>query len=656
MEYAIQPTPFITTTTTDELKTQLIRPRPTLSAEYIVTSVKRHKFASFATFAIVVFLAVGVTVYRFNGAPPANGENAAFEAVIGPTTTETDLKFSRFSSTGKMGQIAISPDGKYVAYVTIDGPGKNALRLRQRETSKDVEIVPAPEKGNLADLSFSPDSSQVYYRLRLPPANDTINRVAISGGASTTIIVDAESGGSISPDGKMIAFNREIEVNPQVGGGDDVIVANPDGSNERILVHSPFAGPVWVNCGQVPAWSPDGKVLACATSYHSKEGNYDRITFVNVSDSSIQRRDEKWSDINGGVFMPDGSLVVAGKLASSDRLAPAQLWLIAPNTPPKSLTSDLTGYSSLSATRNGDVLVTIQSRAMRDIWTLSGTDTSRIEQLTTSGEIAGGFNWTPDGSMLFSSLISGNPDIWLMDGDGGNRRQLTANHGANSWPSMSPDGRYIVFLSAVNCCDQKVFRMDADGKNLKQLTFGWQARTPRISLDGKWVYYNETPKDIEVFTEKVPMRLYRVPIEGGEPEILATLRGFSRYLDISRIDGRIVYEDSVPETDNKAHRMANIISPDGSNLKKIELPLTIGPGAPLRWTPDGRNIVFNDGIKNGLPRALGAIPVDGKGPAKLFLSFPAGIGLFEWSKDGKRLAYLMQTSTSEAILITRKEN
>jgi serine/threonine protein kinase len=655
MEYVIQPSPFISTSNTDELRTQLIRPRPTLSAEYIVTSVKRHKLATFTTLFAVTFLAIGLSVYQYYGAPQAGGSDGGILPVFGSSTTEADLTLSRFASSGKMAQIAISPDGKYVAYVTSDGPGKNALRVRRRETSTDIEIVPAPEKGRLEDLSFSPDSSQVYYHHQTLTAGDnTINRVPVAGGTSTKIIVDVESGGSVSPDGKLIAFTREIERNPQVGGGDDLVVANADGSNERILVHSPFVGPVWVTCGPVPAWSPDGKTLACATSYRPQEGGYERITFVNVADGSIQQREEKWSDITGSVYIPDGSLIITGKLASSERLAPLQLWLIAPNAAPKSLTSDLTGYSTLSATRKGDVLVTIRNTVMRDLWGLTGTETPRIKQITTSGEIAGGFNWTPDGRILFSSGISGAPDIWIMDGDGGNRRQITANHGANSWPSMSPDGRYIIFLSRVNCCDHKVFRMDADGKNLKQLTFGWQARTPRISLDGKWVYYIEASKEHETFTENVPMRIYKVSIDGGEPLMLVTLKGSSRYLDISRKDGRIVYEDV--SADDKARRMATVMSPDGSSAKELELPATKDPAAPLRWTPDGRSLVFNDAVKNGFPTALGSIPADRKGSAKQFLSFPGGIGLFEWSKDGKQLAYLMQATMSDAVLITNKGN
>jgi Tol biopolymer transport system component len=197
-----------------------------------------------------------------------------------------------------------------------------------------------------------------------------------------------------------------------------------------------------------------------------------------------------------------------------------------------------------------------------------------------------------------------------------------------------------------------VFRMDADGRNLKQLTKGMFELSPRISLDGKWVYYIQVP---DKATE--PGRVCKVPIDGGEPICLATIKD-GRFLDISPRDGSIAYADVVPSQDNKTTRIATVISPDGNPSKKIlELPVTTAPGGPLRWSPDGLNIVFNDVVKNGLPTALGAIPVDRKGPAKLLFSFPAGIErIFEWSKDGKQLAYLMATTTSDVVLITNKGN
>ncbi|PYS85997.1 MAG: hypothetical protein DMF62_17395 [Acidobacteria bacterium] len=658
MDYTNQSSAFITVSTTDELKTQLIRPRPTLSAEYIVTSVKRHKYATFVSLALVTFLAVGFSVYKYNGAPQLNGIHDAIVPAIGPSTTEADLKLSRFASTGKMAHVAISPDGRYIAYVTSDGPEKNSIRLRQRETSSDVELVQAPSEGTLVDLSFSPDSGQVYYRHRIPyispaPNPSTINRVSVSGGASTKIVVDAAGGASVSPDGKTLTFRREVDTD---GEGDDVLIANADGSNERVLVHSPASGNKYVRCGQVSAWSPDGRSIVCFTNFETKEEDYYRITYLVVSDGSMQLRNERWSQISGAVYMPDGSLVIAGKPVTSEALTPAQLWLIAPNTPPKSITSDITGYSGLTATRKGDVLITIQNRYLIDLWTLTGTDTSKVKPITTSGEMVsgGGFNWTPDGRILFCSKVSGNADIWIMNSDGSNRRQITADRGAKTNMSMSPDGRYIVFLlNAVDGVSTHVARMDADGKNLKQLTDSSVFElSPRISPDGKWVYYIQVPA-----TNSEPERIAKVPIDGGEPVFLATLQGFTRFLDVSPRDGRIVFEDVLPAKDNKTTRVAVIISPEsGQSKKTIELPPSARPDGPLRWTPDGRNIAFNETVINGLPRALGAIPVDRKGTAKQLLSFPAGVGLFEWSKDGKQLGFGFGSTTSDAVLITRKDN
>ena len=52
-------------------------------------------------------------------------------------------------------------------------------------------------------------------------------------------------------------------------------------------------------------------------------------------------------------------------------------------------------------------------------------------------------SWTPDGRILFISNESGNTDVWLMDPDGKNRKQLTTGSGLNATPVASADGRLI---------------------------------------------------------------------------------------------------------------------------------------------------------------------------------------------------------------------
>jgi hypothetical protein len=54
--------------------------------------------------------------------------------------------------------------------------------------------------------------------------------------------------------------------------------------------------------------------------------------------------------------------------------------------------------------------------------------------------------WSPDGKQIaFTSDRSGAPEIWVMDADGGNERQLTHFRGQSLLPAWSPDGKYIAF-------------------------------------------------------------------------------------------------------------------------------------------------------------------------------------------------------------------
>ena len=101
----------------------------------------------------MVVIAGGIGLYKFlnrsNPTPPA------------PFQT---TKITRLTATGKARGAAISPDGKYVAYV-VDDAGQESVWIRQVATTIDVQIVP-PEAGiHHGRLAFSRDGNFIYYRL-----------------------------------------------------------------------------------------------------------------------------------------------------------------------------------------------------------------------------------------------------------------------------------------------------------------------------------------------------------------------------------------------------------------------------------------------------------------------------------------------------------
>jgi TolB protein len=468
-------------------------------------------------------------------------------------------------------------------------------------------------------------------------------------GGSPTKIADKAYGGSVSPDGKTIVFIRE---------GDEsttLMLANADGSNERILVKGQ---PNWVNsifCGGVPAWSSDGKTIACWQHFSDKKNEiYWRLIRVSVADGSQQiLSEQKWDIISGAVWMPDGNLIVTGRENSAEWATPQQIWLIAPNTAPKRITNDLDGYSKISATAKGDVLVTLQPKLMRDLWILPDNDASRARQVTFTGEIGGGARWMPDGKLVFCSKIGGNNDIWTMNADGTNRKRLTNNPGGNIAPIVSPDGRYIYFQSPRVDWTLHLFRMDADGSNVKQLTDGARQRWAQISPDGKWVYYNQIPQN----------EIRKIPSEGGEPVVLATAPKGTvfDYIDVSRVNGLIAYrliatEQNLLQLNHKIF----IISPDGAPIKTLDLPPTSQQNPPqvstkfFHWTPDGRSIAFNDSRNNWAN--IWSIPVDGSEKEKPLTNFTTELTQnFDWSPDGKQLLVIRGIETTNGVIITRAE-
>src|SRR5262249_8880971 len=181
-----------------------------------------------------------------------------------------------------------------------------------------------------------------------------------------------------------------------------------------------------------------------------------------------------WRAIHHALWTPSGKHLIVSAREGNESFS--QLWMIAyPDGEVRRLTNDLEGYFWISLSADGRMLVARQQRIVSHLWLLPDADTNKARQLTLGGRNLDGYvglAWTPDNKIV-SSVFEGNvTDLYSMNPDGSNRVQLTANSGTdNSHPVVSRDGRYIVFTSNRTGTAQ-VWRMDIDGRNQKQLTFG----------------------------------------------------------------------------------------------------------------------------------------------------------------------------------------
>ncbi len=137
--------------------------------------------------------------------------------------------------------------------------------------------------------------------------------------------------------------------------------------------------------------------------------------------------------------------------------------------------------------------------------------------------------WSPDGKFLvFVGQRNSDYDIYKVNSDGsGKEIQLTTAKGLDDGCEYSPDGKYIYFNS-VRSGTMQLWRMHADGTDQQQMTNDeFNNWFPHVSPDGKWIAFISFGKDVSPsdhpFYKHVYIRL--MPVEGGKPKVLAALYG-----------------------------------------------------------------------------------------------------------------------------------
>lgn len=497
-----------------------------------------------------------------------------------------------------------------------------------------MQILPPAELAYLA-LSVSPDSNYINFVRTEKNSLPTLYQMPLLGGTPKKLFTDADGAVSYSPDGRQFSYVRGNFPNL---GASALLIANTDGTGERIVASRkrPETFPWWEQ--QTPVWSADGKSIVCVVGGDATGGVPMTLAEVQVTGGTVKPLPGPgWYEIRRIAGLPDkGGFLVLGADKPSAYYA-QQIWHIGADGTSRRITTDFNNYLGMSATPDASALVAVQSNRISNIWVAPNNDSARAIQIKSGGsnqDGTDGLAWTPDGRVVFYSRASGADDIWIMNDDGTGLKQLTVDAGTNYDLRVSPDGRFVVFTSERNG-QPNLWRMDLDGGHPRQLTSGNSDYSATISPDSKWVVYESNASGRTA--------LWKVSIDGGAAVQLTDYAAENPELSP---DGKYIacqYREDI----NSPWRFAIIPFEGGKALNVFDLPLA--NTHEFRWTADGHSLSYVD-TRGGVGN-IWSFPLDGAAPRQLTDFKTDQIYNFKWSPDGKQLVLARGNITSDVVLI-----
>jgi Tol biopolymer transport system component len=271
-------------------------------------------------------------------------------------------------------------------------------------------------------------------------------------------------------------------------------------------------------------FSADGKKLILQSTRDGRE--CDQIYTMNVDGTGAQMVSTGTGRTTCSYFLPGGKRILYSSTHLGAKECPPRpdfskgyVWAIyasfdiftanADGSDLKQLTTTPGYDAETTISKNGKLVFTSMRDGDLDIYTMDANG-KNVKRLTNELGYDGGPFWSYDGKQIvyrayhpqsekdkadYIALLNQNLirpttlEIWVMNADGSNKRQITRNGKANFAPYFFPDGKRIIFAS--NMDDPKgrnfdLYKINVDGSGLERITFNDTFDGfPMFSPDGK---------------------------------------------------------------------------------------------------------------------------------------------------------------------------
>jgi Tol biopolymer transport system component len=382
--------------------------------------LKKRIIPTFLVIALAILITVSVILVK---KPPSRKR-----PLIQPS-------HKQLTFTGNASRPAISPDGKFIAYVDVSVSNDWKLMVQELISGQTLEILSGIE---FYRLQWLPDGSELFFNAWNIASGQRSYILPRLGGTPRKI--DAPWYIAWAPDGFQFAGLWQGSKKFSIGN-------KSKGITNSIELSLPF---MWV---QYCDWSPLGNFILLVTI--DEEEQYS-IWTISPDGNKWNRVIEDNVPIYSAHWSPSGDAIFYSRGKQSAR----ELWKIPvfsetgkPSKPAMAILSVPQAGMEFSLTNDGRRLLHTRELRYSNLW-LATVEKSEKGQEVKTKQLTSGTLYhdhpqiSPDGSFIAFSRGDGmTSNIYTMPVEGGGIKQITFFNSSNGNPAWSPDGKEIAFGS-----------------------------------------------------------------------------------------------------------------------------------------------------------------------------------------------------------------
>src|SRR5690349_16314402 len=402
---------------------------------------------------------------------------------------------------------AISPDGRYLAY--IDPRGAFVREIATDES----HALSLPEGFRVHHVSWYPDGSHLLAQaVAGSEERPGLWNVPLLGGAPRKLVADAEAG-SVSPDGKQLAFLRGDKFNHS-----EIWLTSTDGGEPRMAVNVPgyVIGP--------PAWSPDSQRFTYLKDVYWPGYSTEDVQ-IEMYELASGKTDLVLNDyrLQFGLVWTRDNRILFSRAEEPPNQGESNVWSLKVDTrpgwrwgAPVRLTNGPDWKPVINMSADGKHAVFIRTNIAPAVFVADvdarTREIGKLRRLTMDERQSRPYEWTPDGkSVLYVSDREGTLRIFRQQIGAATPELVTGVQGSPNILRLNPERTEILYLT------------EAEGKPVE--TASSAAANQNSSASGQSAA-NTQPKG-EFQSRKA--QLLSVPLDGGVSQLVLDDSGINNF-------------------------------------------------------------------------------------------------------------------------------